>query len=201
LKPFTLTITSRWLDLDAAGRIIMRSTQLLIAISLCCFVNTAVLAHKNSVPEDYPDHTQHTEGCKQPVNIVDLQTRLHDYNVARVQVADVLYNMAESYNLDTEVSDRLLSFAALFRKMGAELPQPDPGSDEFRNFDFKLGLSLTAVTVFLNSRDESLTRQFKADQNNPDSNLGIYLTRLDDSRESYTSGLENYNNVNKTGAC
>jgi hypothetical protein len=179
----------------------MQTAPRLITVILCLVASTAVLAHKNAVPDDYPDHTQHSDGCTQPVNIVDLQTKLQDYNVARVQVADVLYSMADSYTLNAEVSERLLGFAALFEKLGTELPPPDPGSDAFRNFDFKLGLSLTAVTVYLSTEDESLTRQFKADQNNPDSKLGTYLTRLDRSRETYTSGLESYNRLNKTGTC
>ena len=154
----------------------------------------------NVVSDDYPDNNNY--GCTQPgSNIANLQKSLQDYNVARVQVSDVLYSMADSYNLNAEVNEQLRGFADTFKKLSMELPQPDPNTTAFRNFDFKLGISLTAVTFFLNSGDESLTRQFKADQNNPESNLGTYLIKLDHSRENYTNQLENYTRLIKTGAC
>lgn len=180
----------------------MQTVPRLITAILCLVASTAVLADRNVIPDDYPDHTPKTVGCTQPESIIELQKNLQDYNVTRVQVADVLYNMADSYNLNAEVNERLLGFAELFEEMSTELPQPDPSTDAFRNFDFKLGLSLTAVTVYLNTGDESLTRQFQADQINPDSKLGTYLTRLDHSRETYTNGLENYNRLKEeTDAC
>ena len=124
-------------------------------------MHTTVLAHSESVPDDYPDHEQAT-GCTGPGSIEDLQEKLQEYNITRVQVSEVLYSMAHSYKLEGEVREGLVAFAEHFERMSTELPTPDPGSDEFRNFDFQLGLTLTAVTVFLNTRDDSLTQQFQA---------------------------------------
>ncbi len=178
----------------------MRITPLLVAISMCCGMNTIALAHQDSIPDDYPSHKK-TDGCTEPGGTADLQQKLQEYNVTRVQVADVLYAMVDSYKLEGEVRKGLLGFAELFEQMGKDMPQPNPDSDEFRNFDFKLGLSLTAVTVYLNTSDESLTRRFQADQKNPDTVLGRYLTELDHSRDTYMAALKSIHKVEKTGAC
>ena len=172
----------------------MRIAPLFVAINLYCVINTAVLADRDPVPDDYPSHNQAT-GCT-----TDLQQKLQAYNVTRVQVGDVLHNMADNYKLEAKVREGLQDFAENLTQMGKELPQPDPDSDEFRNFDFKFGLALTAVTVYLNTRDESLTRQFQSDQHNPDSVLGVYLTELDLTREAYMTGLD-ASSSRKTSAC
>lgn len=178
----------------------MRIAPLLIALGMCCGMNSTILAHQENVPDDYPTHKQ-TADCTGPVGFADLQQKLHEYNVTRVEVGDVLHSMADSYNLDAEVREDLLGFAEFFDKMGKDMPQPDPDSDEFRNFDFKFGLSLTAVTVFLNTRDESLTRRFHADQHDPGSVLGRYLAELDLSRDAYLAELEDVDSTEETGTC
>jgi hypothetical protein len=178
----------------------MRIATRFVVITLCSVMHTTVLAHMDSVPDDYPSHEQATD-CTGPGSIEDLQKRLQEYNISRVQVSEVLYSMADSYKLEGEVREGLVGFAEHFKKMGTELPAPDPGSDEFRNFDFEFGLSLTAVTVYLNTRDESLTEQFQADQKNPDSELGTYLATLDVSRDAYLAGVENLEDTEKTTAC
>jgi hypothetical protein len=178
----------------------MRIAPRLAIISLCCMASTAVLAHKDAVPDDYPSHNQTTR-CTEPGNITDLRQKLNEYNATRVQVSEVLYTMVESYKLNGKVREGLLGFAELFEKMGNELPQPDPDSDEFRNFDFKLGLSLAAVVFYLNTSDESLTQQFQRDQQNPNSALGSYLAELDLSRDAYMSELEHSHSPDQTGSC
>ena len=178
----------------------MRIAKRLAIISLCCAASTAVLADKDAVPDNYPSHNQTTR-CTEPGSTTVLRQKLNEYNVTRVQVSEVLYTMVESYKLNGEVREGLLGFAELFEKMGNELPQPDPDSDEFRSFDFKLGLSLAAVVFYLNTNDESLTQQFQRDQQNPNSALGSYLNDLDRSRGAYMAELEHSHSPDQASSC
>ena len=178
----------------------MRTAPLLIAISLCCMVNTSVLAHRDVVPDNYPSHKPSSD-CTEPVGIAGLQQKLREYNISRIEVGNVLQAMADNYNLEDDVREGLLGFAEHFEQMGKDLPNPDPDSEEFRNFDFKIGLTLTAVMVYLNTRDNSLTEQFHTDQKDPYSILGRYLTELDLSRDAYLAKLEDMSNTEKTGTC
>ena len=77
----------------------MRTAPLLIAISLCCMVNTSVLAHRDVVPDNYPSHKPSSD-CTEPVGIAGLQQKLREYNISRIEVGNVLQAMADNYNLE-----------------------------------------------------------------------------------------------------
>ena len=140
------------------------------------------------VPKDYPSHKA-LGNCYTTQQIKEIRQQLAEYNVTRVKVSTVLRAMSEKYKLTDDTRQSLLGFAESFEKMEKNMPAPDPDSDNFRNFDFQLGLSFTALTVFLNTNDET-SAQFTDDRNNSSSDLGLYLTELDSSREIYTSSLK-----------
>ena len=140
------------------------------------------------VPEDYPSHKALGK-CYTTQQINEIRQQLAEYNVTRVRVSSVLRLMADKYELSDDTRLSLLGFAENFEKMEKNMPDPDPDSDNFRNFDFQLGLSFTALTVFLNTNDET-AEQFTNDRNNSSSDLGVYLAELDNSREIYMSSLK-----------
>lgn len=86
--------------------------------------------------------------------------------------------------------ERLIGYAKNMEDMRKRLPPPDPDSNEFRNFDFQLGMTLASMTLFLNTEDAYLAERFITDRDNPKSELGMYLTRLEGSRQIYMDGLE-----------
>jgi len=141
-----------------------------------------------AVPKDYPSHKALGK-CYTTQQIEQIQLQLADYNNTRVEVSSVLRIMAHKYKLSGESLKRLLGYAESFEQMEKDLPAPNPDSDEFRNFDFKLGLAFTSLAVFLNS-DEATAEHFYDDQHNANSELGIYLSDLDNSREVYMSSLK-----------
>ena len=140
------------------------------------------------VPKDYPSHKALGK-CYPTQQIQTIRQQLAEYNVTRVKVSSVLRLMADKYKLSGDTRQRLVGFAENFEKMEKNMPDPDPDSDHFRNFDFQLGLSFTALTVFLNTNDETAA-QFTDDRNNSSSDLGVYLAELDNSREIYMSSLK-----------
>lgn len=140
------------------------------------------------VPKDYPSHKA-LGNCYTTQQIKEIRQQLAEYNVTRVKVSTVLRTMSEKYKLSDDTRLRLLGFAESFEKMEQNMPEPDPDSDYFRNFDFQLGLSFTALTVFLNTNEETAA-QFTDDRNNSNSDLGVYLAELDNSREIYMSSLK-----------
>ena len=140
------------------------------------------------VPKDYPSHKA-LGNCYTTQQIKEIRQQLAEYNVTRVKVSTVLRTMSEKYKLSDDTRLRLLGFAESFEKMEKNMPEPDPDSDYFRNFDFQLGLSFTALTVFLNTNEETAA-QFTDDRNNSNSDLGVYLAELDNSREIYMSSLK-----------
>lgn len=168
----------------------MRITGPILAACLSTLPYTGAFSHggRPEVPAGYPSHKTAGE-CAGTEQLTLLQQRLSQYNVTRLGIAQVLRKMADKYALQGETKDRLLAFADNFDDMQQHLPDPDPDSDEFRNFDFKLGLAFTALTVFLNTRDESLAKHFYDDRSNPASDLGLYLASLDVSRDNYMSSL------------
>ena len=143
------------------------------------------------VPKDYPSHKA-LGNCYTTQQIKEIRQQLAEYNVTRVRVSTVLRAMSAKYKLSDDTRNRLLGFAESFEKMEQNMPEPDPDSDYFRNFDFQLGLSFTALTVFLNTNEET-AEQFTNDRNNSSSDLGIYLAELDTSREVYMSSLKPVN--------
>ena len=160
-----------------------------IKILLSTLLLAAATAWANGrpdVPPDYPSHAALGD-C----NLDGRRARLRDYTRTRLDVAPVLRRMALG---DPSIGDKsraeLLKFATNLDEMRQRLPEPDPDSTEFRNFDFRLGLAFTALAVYLNTEDEQLTARFVADRDNPDSELGRYLARLDLSRQRYMDDLE-----------
>lgn len=154
---------------------------------------TALADGGAKVPPDYPSHAGLGD-C----DLEALRERLRDYNQTRLDVAPVLRRMAiADASIRRETRDGLLTFAANLDAMRQRLPDPDPDSTAFRNFDFHLGLTFTALVVYLNTQDEQLSARFVADRDNPDSELGRYLSRLDLSRRHYMDDLE----AAKVGDC
>lgn len=137
-----------------------------------------------SVPKDYPSHSQ-AGRCYQD----SLSARLQSYNEIRLQLADIVRHLADDPSVSLSARHRLLGYAENLDEMRHHLPPPNPDSSEFRNFDFRLGITLTAMTLFLNSEDEQLTRRFIHDRDDPQSDLGLYLARLEQSRQRYTDVL------------
>ena len=136
------------------------------------------------VPPDYPSH-QRVGSCDQDAP----RERLQDYNETRLQLASILRALASEHEAAPDARDRLAGYADNLDAMRHELPEPDPDSPDFRNFDFRLGIMLTSMTLFLNTEDEHLAARFVRDRDDPDSTLGRYLARLDQSRSAYMDRL------------
>lgn len=136
------------------------------------------------VPPDYPSH-QRAGSCDQAT----LRERLQAYNETRLQLAAVLRDLASEPTAARYARDRLAGYADNLDAMRRSLPEPDPDSADFRNFDFRLGIMLTSMTLFLNTEDEHLAARFVRDRDNPASELGRYLARLDRSRSAYMDKL------------
>lgn len=145
---------------------------------------TALADGLPSVPSDYPSH-QRVGSCNQG----DLGERLQAYNETRLQLAEILRDMATEPGASAAARSRLDSYADSLDKMRFSLPPPNPDSAAFRNFDFRLGMLLTSITLFLNTEDEHLAARFIHDRDDPNSPLGQYLVRLDHSRSTYTDKL------------
>ena len=143
------------------------------------------------VPRDYPSHKALGK-CYTTSQIEQIRQQLTRYNKTRVEVSIVLRKLADKYKLTEDTRRSLLGFAESFEQIENELPSPDPDSDDFRNFDFKLGLAFTALTVFLNTNEET-AKPFYDDRLDKNSVLGIYLAELDISRDVYMSSLQSAN--------
>lgn len=147
---------------------------------LACTTVNAQADVRAEIPADYPSHKK-MGSCQRQA----LSEHLQHYNETRLDVASVLRHMADEKKASTASRERLIGYAANLENMRQDLPPPDPDSKVFQNFDFQLGITLTSMTLFLNTEDEHLAQRFISDRDNPDSRLGQYLTRLEDSRKSY----------------
>lgn len=136
------------------------------------------------IPDDHPSHLE-VGKCNQE----RVRQQLQDYNETRLALSTVLRHMANDPVVEPLTRERLIGYAANLENMHRQLPPPDPDSTEFRNFDFRLGITLTSMTLFLNTEDPGLTQRFVAERDNPHSELGIYLAKLDTSRTQYLDGL------------
>jgi len=143
----------------------------------------------NEVPGNYPSHAA-TARCGDLKSVNLLGEELNQYNLIRVRIGHVLRILAEDYNLDGPARERLLGFADNFDDMGRHMPPADPDSDTFRNFDFRLGIAFSALTVFLHTGSDELAQRFYRDRDNPDSVLGRYLAELTERRETYMTSLK-----------
>jgi hypothetical protein len=165
-----------------------------LPFALCLAITGPCLAHGlPEVPADYPSHNGVGE-CNRPM----LRASLSDYNLTRLDVASVMRHLAEGdASLSAKTRSELIRFANSLDEMRKHLPDPNPDSDEFRNFDFHLGLTFSALVVYLNTTEDHLTERFASDRDDPNTELAQYLTRLDHAREAYTHHLAEANN----GAC
>lgn len=136
------------------------------------------------VPADYPSHVQ-VGDCTR----AGLEGRLQAYNETRLELAAVLRKLADEADASPAATMRLRGYAESLDEMRDQIPAPDPDSDAFRNFDFRLGIMLTSMTLFLNTADEKLTRRFEQDRDDPNSALGLYLVHLEQTRSAYMDGL------------
>lgn len=126
-----------------------------------------------------------------------LQQHLHHYNVTRLQLSEVLRYFADDQPMQQKTREQLQAYARNLEEMQQKLPKADPSTDEFANFDFHLGLTLTAMTVFLHTAEEPLQVRFETDRDEPNSRLGVYLARLEESRTAYETELA----ATKSGKC
>jgi hypothetical protein len=159
------------------------------AVVLWLGVTSVAAAHKLPAPENGDAGRLLHAGCTDTTSVRQLSEDLNRYNQSRVGVSDVLRTLADDYHLEGPVRERMLGFADSFADLGQHLPPPDPYSSDFHNFDFKVGLAFTALTVFLHTNNDELARHFYADRDNPDSELAHYLKDLDQIRETYMANL------------
>lgn len=159
-------------------------THLVLGATLAATTSASLAGGIPPVPASYPSH-QAVGDCLRN----SLRERLQDYNETRLALSVVLRHMAEDPAIQPEARARLIGYAANLETMRDHLPPPDPDSDAFRNFDFQLGITLTAMTLFLNTGDPGLTERFVTDRDDPASELGVYLAELESSRQDYMERL------------
>lgn len=164
----------------------MRKCVRIFIVSLFFLTNYAAHADGPPIFESSPNKFN---DCYSSTQQEQVKEDLTTYNIKRTEVANVLRTMSDKYQLTDESRKKLLNFAATFDRLGSNLPEPDPYSNEFQNFDFTIGLSLTALTFFLNT-NKDITESFSLDRENAESELGLYLADLDKSREKYLSSLK-----------
>lgn len=162
-----------------------RCTGMILGVAALLLSSAITADGMPPVPADYPSH-KNVGACNEKL----LRERLQHYNETRLQLADVLRGLADEPKTAQLAKTRLLGYADNLDGMRTHMPPPNPDSTEFRNFDFQLGITLTSMTLFLNTEDEHLAQRFIRDRDNPNSELGIYLARLDDSRKQYMDRLE-----------
>ena len=117
-----------------------------------------------------------------------MQQQLKAYNTARFKMSDVLRAMVVDYSLQGYSRKRILSYAEHFEEMSKNIPSLDPDTAEYKNFDFRLGMSFASTVIFLNSTEDVL-KDFQADQKNPNSKISKYVIKMDLEAEAYTSLL------------
>ena len=159
--------------------------KLLLGILLCAASLPGATDGMPPIPDDYPSHLNVGE-CSQD----KLEEKLQHYNETRLALSEVLRHMADDQAMQPSARARLIGYAEHLEDMRKHLPPPDPDSNEFRNFDFQLGMTLTSMAVFLNTEDTDLAERFTTDREDPGSELGMYLARLEGSRQHYMQGLD-----------
>lgn len=144
------------------------------------------LAHEPPpVPSNYPSHLVVSE-C---TSLASLREGLQAYNLARLDVAGVLRSLATETDISEGSRTQLLGYADQFDDLRLHMPEPDPDSNAFRNFDFQIGLTFASMTVFLNTRYQALSDRFIRDRDDPDSGIGRYLADLEQHRVRYETDL------------
>jgi hypothetical protein len=158
----------------------------LTTAALSLVAGLAVAHEPPPVPSDYPSHREVGKCVSQGT----LREGLQAYNVARLEVAGLLRSLSEEDGIAETSRTQLLAYADQFDDMRHRLPPPDPDSDEFRNFDFQIGLAFASMAVFLNTQDEALAERFMRDRTQPSSAVGQYLSHLETRRVRYASDLD-----------
>ena len=120
-----------------------------------------------------------------------MQQQLKAYNEARFKMTDVLRAMVVDYSLEGYSKKRILSYAEHFEDMSNNIPNFDPDTAEYKNFDFRLGMSFASTVIFLNSTKD-VEKHFQADQKNPESNISKYVVEMDKEEVSYSSLLTKF---------
>ena len=123
-----------------------------------------------------------------------MQDQLEAYNNIRFQMADVLRTMVNDYSLKGYIKERILGYATHFDDMSKSVPNLDPESAPFKNFDFRLGMSFASTAIFLNSTPD-VSELFKADQKDPNSPINQFAKKLDKESDAYFALLKQVRNV------
>jgi hypothetical protein len=113
-----------------------------------------------------------------------MEEALDAYNHSRVGIGAMLRKVATEFDLEGEERSQVLAFATTFDQLAGQVPEPDPASEAFRNFDYRVGMSFAAVAVYLNAHD-ALSEQFHRGRKDPESTVGRYLAGLDARRQAY----------------
>ncbi|MCW8944098.1 MAG: hypothetical protein OQL27_04930 [Sedimenticola sp.] len=151
-------------------------------------ITTALLPLAIAVGLMTPGYLSANESSGSSLQACDLnalQQTLGNYNRTRLDLSKVLQHIADTQPMADDTLKLLHGYIANLDEKRQQMPEPIPQSDEFKNFDFSLGLTLTSVTLFLHNRDEKLKQRFFTDRDNPNSTLGQYLTTLNQSRDAY----------------
>jgi len=162
-------------------------TVIAVTLLACVLVSTAGWADG---PEMHRKPHLSAEQLAASCDKDSLYSHLHEYNLVRLQLAEVLRFLADDQPMDEKTRTQLIAYAGNLDEMKTRLPNPDPSSTEFANFDFHLGLTLTAMTVFLHTSEDSLRQRFESDRDDASSRLGTYLARLDKHRAAYETDLK-----------
>lgn len=118
-----------------------------------------------------------------------MQMHLIEYNNARFKMADVLNAMVSDYSLQGYSKKRILGHAKYFRDMSKKVPNLDPDTADYKNFDFQIGMGFASTVIFLNSTDD-VFEHFKADQQNPESNISKFVKNMSEKEVVFKTLLE-----------
>lgn len=114
-----------------------------------------------------------------------MEEALDAYNHSRVAIGAMLRKVATEFDLEGEEQRQVLAFATTFDQLAQQVPDPDPASEAFLSFDYRVGMSFAAVAVYLNAH-EALSEQFHRSRKDPESTVGTYLAGLDARRQAYS---------------
>ena len=120
--------------------------------------------------------------------------QLKAYNDIRYQMADVLCAMVDDYSLKGYSKKRVLGYASHFDDLSKNVPNLDPESATFQNFDFRIGMSFASTAIFLNSTPD-VSEHFKADQKGPNSDITKFVKKLDKESDAYFALLKQVRNA------
>jgi len=160
---------------------------------LCLFLQS------NLAWADGPPKQKDTVKCTKHSDVIEekainslrekMQKQLKDYNDARFQMADVLNAMVSDYSLQGYSKKRILGYAKHLKDISEKIPNLDPDTADYKNFDFQLGISFASTVIFLNTTDDVL-KHFKAEQDNPESNISKFVENMTKEEVAYKALLK-----------